>query len=231
MNIQSNLLFKVALLALLVGADRPCTACDEGNPPPEGYTGVWVVTGNDGRNISEVSYKDGKRHGLARGWHPNGQLLFVAHYRKGHPEGISATWDEEGLLTRLTVHEPDGTYRRVDYSKGHHSQEEISKDGKLLSRRMWHSTGLKANEYSCKNGKPHGNYTEWHPNGKCRKRGSYEEGVRVGKWIGWNAEGKLERAWHYENGKLMKIDIYENEKVVAVEYWKNGKAVRTESVE
>jgi len=233
MNDQSHLFFRVALLAFLVGIDLPGYAFDEdeANPAPKDYSGVWIVKGGDGKVLSEVSYKEGKRQGLARGWHPNGELRFSAHYRDGHLEGVSAIWDDDGLLTRLTVDEPDGTHRWTEFfSNGHRSEEQVSKDGKLLRRRMWHSTGAKANDYSCRNGKPHGKYTSWHPNGTVSGKGLYENGEPVGEFTTWNAEGKLERIRHHQNGKIVRIAIYEDDKVVAIEYWENGKVVRTEKV-
>jgi antitoxin component YwqK of YwqJK toxin-antitoxin module len=144
---------------------------------------------------------------------------------------LSSSWDESGVLTRLTVDDPDGTSKRVDYSDGLRAKEVVSKNGVLLRRRMWHATGARAFDYSCRNGKPHGLYTSWHPNGKVRKKGTYENGDRVGTFQGFDAEGKLQRIWHYQNGDILKIDLYENEKVVAIEHWKDGKAVSTERVD
>ncbi|MHB8974709.1 MAG: hypothetical protein ACYC3X_30135 [Pirellulaceae bacterium] len=68
MSIQSHRFFRVALLAFLAGIDLSCQAFDEdeANPPPDNYSGVWIVKRGDGKVMSEVSYKEGKRQGLAQ---------------------------------------------------------------------------------------------------------------------------------------------------------------------
>ena len=233
-----KLLFRMTIIGFLLGGNLICLAKDgdggdgdEANPPPANYSGVWIVNGKNGKKAAEVSYKEGKRHGLARGWHSNGEPSFVSHYENGQLEGVSVSWDEAGLVKRITVDQPDGTHQWTEYfGNGHPSQEQVLKDGKLLRRRMWHNTGAKATDYWCKNGKPHGKYTEWHPNGTVRQEGEYENGEAVGMFSCWNEEQKLTRTLHHQNGKIVRIDIYENEKVVEQEYWEAGKRIRTEKV-
>lgn len=228
-------LFAMITLALLLSGNLICTAKegdgDEAHPPPPNYCGAWVVHGKDGRKITEVSYKEGARHGLARGWHANGELSFVSYYKHGRPEGVSISWDEEGLVQRVTVDEPDGKHRWTEYhANGHRSQEQVYVGGKLLRRRMWHSTGTKAFDYGCKDGKPHGKYTEWHPSGAVRQEGEYENGEPVGMFSCWNEEGKLTRTLHHQSGEIIRIDIYKNDQVVEKEFWEDGKPVRKEKV-
>lgn len=227
--------FAMTLLAFLLSGNLICTAKDgdgdEANPPPANYSGVWTTNAKDGKKLAEVSYKEGKRHGLARGWHANGELSFASHFKEGQLEGVSISWDEDGLVKRVTVDEPDGTHRWTEYfDNGHRSQEQVLKDGKLQRRRMWHTAGTKAFDYRCKDGKPHGKYTQWHPNGTVGQEGEYENGEPAGMFSCWNEEGKLTRTLHHQNGKIVRIDIYENDKVVAKEYWEDGKSVRTEKV-
>ena len=230
-NRQSPLVFQVALMAVFLGFDLPCRGADDGdeaNPPPENYSGVWVVT--EGGAKSEVSYKEGVRHGLAQSWHANGEIGYSAHYRNGVPEGVHASWDDDGLLTDMQVYESNGTRRSIRYGNGHRMQEEVYQGVNLMRRRMWHGAGKKAFDYSCKDGKPHGKITSWHPNGAVRQEGLYENGKEVGGFKCWDENGILTRIINYLDGEIVRIDIYENDKVVAKEHWKNGKAVRTENL-
>ena len=232
MNKQSPLIPPVALMAVFLCFKLPCRGADDGdeaNPPPPKYSGVWVVTDQSGAK-SEVSYKEGVRHGLAQSWHANGEIDSSTHFRNGEPEGVHASWDEDGLLTNMSVYESNGTRRSIRYGNGQRLQEEVYQGVNLMRRRMWHSTGRKAFDYSCKDGKPDGKYTSWHPNGAVSEEGLYENGKEVGGFKCWDEEGKLTRIIHRLNGKIVRIDIYENEKVVAKEHWGNGKAVRTENL-
>lgn len=210
-------------VAFFADADPRCGP----DQAPKGHTGVWVVQ-KDGKEVSESSWKNGKRHGLSRSWHPDGKLRSFGNYNEGLIDGTLTIWSTNGLLTVIFVREPDGREKRIDYINGRVDQEQVSMAGQPLSRRMWHPNGTMAFSYSCKVGKPHGEERQWYPNGKLRQKGQLRNGAKWGVHTGWDKDGNIIRTWHYEDGKLTHITIYDKDKVAAIEHWKNGKAVRTE---
>jgi antitoxin component YwqK of YwqJK toxin-antitoxin module len=44
------------------------------------------------------TYVDGKRHGLVRRWHENGQLTVETTWLDGKIDGLAREWDENGEL-------------------------------------------------------------------------------------------------------------------------------------
>jgi hypothetical protein len=97
-------------------------------PPPEGFTGKWIVYYINGQKSHEISYKDGQYFGDFTSYHLNGAKCVIQHYtEKGidgaeigyHPSGKIAyrgqykdskevgTWtcyDEDGKVTSTKEH-------------------------------------------------------------------------------------------------------------------------------
>ena len=44
----------------------------------------------------EDNWKDGKKDGLSKGWHSDGQLRFEVNYKDGERIGLYRKWDENG---------------------------------------------------------------------------------------------------------------------------------------
>jgi antitoxin component YwqK of YwqJK toxin-antitoxin module len=106
----------------------------------------------------ETTYKDGKEHGFTRGWKENGQLRYETTYKDGKEHGLSRSWHENGQLWIETTY----------------------KDGKEYGRnRLWHENGQLRYETTYKDGKKHGFYRSWRENGQLRYENCYSNGVKV----------------------------------------------------
>ena len=46
-----------------------------------------------------ISYKNGQRHGLSRGWHPSGQLWWEQEWQYGQKHGLARGWVSNGQLS------------------------------------------------------------------------------------------------------------------------------------
>lgn len=50
--------------------------------------------------ISEVEYKEGKKHGIYKSWHANGQLSSQYYIKEGKIDGIYRSWYDNGQLEK-----------------------------------------------------------------------------------------------------------------------------------
>ena len=60
-----------------------------------GLSRMWH---ENGQLESETTYKDGEEHGLQRKWHENRQLLDEVTFKDGEEHGLSRGWSEIGQL-------------------------------------------------------------------------------------------------------------------------------------
>ena len=50
--------------------------------------------------ISEEEYKDGKKHGISKSWHANGQLSSEYYNKEGKIDGVYKSWHNNGQLEK-----------------------------------------------------------------------------------------------------------------------------------
>jgi len=55
-----------------------------------------VVKYPNGQIEWEYQIKNGKKHGLARGWWPSGKISSEKYYKDGNMHGPQKSWDENG---------------------------------------------------------------------------------------------------------------------------------------
>jgi antitoxin component YwqK of YwqJK toxin-antitoxin module len=125
---------------------------------------------SDGLFNLEETWKDGKRNGLCKGWHPNGNPSFECNYKDGIKHGLVKNWYDDGILMSES-----------NYIEG-------KRDG--ISRDWYHNEQLH-NEGTWKDGKEaDGVFKCWYENGKTMYEYTYKEGKIVGKKM-WDNNGKL----------------------------------------
>ena len=83
------------------------------------FTGVAVKKYDNGQKWIEITYKDGKEHGLWTGWHENGQKKMEGTYRDNKLHGLVTGW----------------------YEHGPKSGEYTFKDGEVISEKEWDEDG------------------------------------------------------------------------------------------
>jgi len=76
------------------------------------FTGVAVDYDVCGVKNYELPFLDGHEHGLARGWHLNGQLGAETPYANGVVHGTQREWFEDGSLRSETICEFGHIVRR-----------------------------------------------------------------------------------------------------------------------
>ena len=119
---------------------------------PHGIVKTWHGIENTGSIESEISYIEGKKHGLHKNWYDNGQLLFHTLYLDNKSHGEHKHWYENGQLSFHYFYSHDilnGTMRE------------------------WHENGQLAFQGRYKNGKMVGIWKEWYANGQLSFEGFY----------------------------------------------------------
>lgn len=114
--------------------------------------GIISVYRDDGRLHKELSYKDGKLHGLSKIYHPNGKLYLETEWANDKRHGLTKQYFQNGIL-----------YSETYYDSGQitGTLKKYHKDGKLKAEMRYKNgeecTGLK--EYIL-SGEPRPHYPE-----------------------------------------------------------------------
>jgi antitoxin component YwqK of YwqJK toxin-antitoxin module len=102
-----------------------------------------------------IAIKDGRAHGLSRGWYDNGQLEVEETFSKGVSDGQRIRW----------------------YANGARKSEATVVKGQIVGVfTRWHDNGVKAEEVNMENGQPHGLAQAWYPSGVLKSRVPYAYG-------------------------------------------------------
>lgn len=152
---------------------------------PEDYTGVTFKCSSIHEVLWVCNYKDGKKDGLYRRWHDNGQLEYEGNYKEGGRDGLWRVWYWNGQQLNESNNKDgkkDGLMR-VWMINGQLKREHNYKDGKLdgLIRR-WHDNGLLAYEGQFKEGKKDGRCKFYYENGSLKELGEHKWNKKIGIW-------------------------------------------------
>jgi len=154
---------------------------------PEDYTGEVFYCNEDGKVRTWCNFKDGKRDGLYRQWHDNGQLEDEGNYKGGGRDGIWRVW----------------------YWNGQQLNESNNKDGKKDGlMRVWMINGQLKREHNYKDGKLDGLVREWHDNGLLEYEGQFKEGKKDGRCKSYYGNGSLEELGEHKWNKKIGIWRY-----------------------
>lgn len=132
--------------------------------------GTSKYTCCDGVFNGEESWKNGKRNGMQKGWHQNGNLSYECNYKDGKKDGLVKNWYDDGILM----------------------SESNYKEGKLDGiSRDWHHNEQLHNEGTWKDGnEADGIFKCWYEDGKTWYEYTYKDGKIVAKKM-WDNNGKI----------------------------------------
>ena len=117
------------------------------------FTGRAESFYENGQKGREVSYKDGKRDGLATFWYENGQKMEEGSYKDGKEDGLMTNWYENGQKKK-----------EANYEKG-----------KIMSLVVWKPNGEKCPlTYIDEDG--NGNRVWYNDDGTVSFRTTYKDG-------------------------------------------------------
>jgi|TARA_R110001592_G_scaffold205167_3_gene455586 antitoxin component YwqK of YwqJK toxin-antitoxin module len=175
------------------------------NHPENGlFRAYWTEDGNatltnNGLPLRyEWYYKDGKKHGVSRGWVEDGDLKCEWNWKDGKQDGLQTKWWSYNT-DRQKMEE--GTWKDGEYfllNVWDRNGKIIIKDGNGI----WYEKPYRKRTY--KNGKLDGLFTSWYKNGQKKKEGTYKVGKRTGLWTNWYENGEKWSEKLMDKGKKVK---------------------------
>lgn len=136
---------------------------------PPAHDGPLVTYWADDRVREDGSYREGRRHGQVRGFHPDGSLAFEGEFRDGRPAGELLQYAPGGVLA---------VAQRVADGEAQGERLEYWPDATLRSRLV------------LAGGRRNGVAERWHANGTLELRGRYEDDAPVGEWESFDDQGR-----------------------------------------
>ncbi|MDA7887269.1 toxin-antitoxin system YwqK family antitoxin [bacterium] len=203
--------FTLTLVLLIAGCGPETTSYDElverngityKVNSETGFTGkaVWLV---NGQKKEELTYKDGKNHGLSTAWFENGRKKAEMTYKVGKRNGLFTVWFESGQKSTEGYFQ-DG--RKDDlwtmwYENGQKSTEETYKGGELFGlSTKWSKNGHKESESTFKDGKLGGLKTVWFESGQKKIEETHASGQLIESKY-WHESGQIESESSYSDGQ------------------------------
>lgn len=99
--------------------------------------GVMNHWAEKGHKHMEVSYIQGKKHGIEKNWYENGQIKAEANWEKGQIDGLSTLWSPEGMKIQTIEWKSD---------KEHGEWIEFYEDGGIKRNRLFAEGEYAGNE-------------------------------------------------------------------------------------
>ena len=88
----------------------------------------WIYWYDNGQELYEKHYKNGKLDGSSITWHPNGQMKYEGSWKNGMWHGLSRGWHKDGQ--KLSV----GTWENNKFISG--------------SAKYWNQNGERVDSYN-----------------------------------------------------------------------------------
>lgn len=144
---------RIARLLLELKDGRLCPKAG-GGP----FTGIMYEQTTEGRLLSEIPLTEGIVHGIARGWHQNGELEVEEPFENGKSHGLR------------TRYHPNGKKR---------SEATIIQGNLEGPFTEWHENGQIAVRMTMVEGKGEGLCEAWHPDGKLKSKVTLKNGEPI----------------------------------------------------
>ena len=194
--------------------------------------GEWMIVDANDRKVSQISLKNGQRHGLAIAWLPNGTTFRQATYENGLPVGELLEVNKKTAKVERTATYTDGrkVISKTDYFSGKKQKKtemiylgpettqqaadafwnarlaKFASEGKNLRHglaKAWFPNGKLESEGTYQYGKKSGTFTFWHENGQVAATGDYRDDQPEGQWVWWHENGQRSAFGRYQEGLLM----------------------------
>ena len=129
------------------------------------FTGKAVAKWPNGQKMTEISYKDGKRHGLKAHWYESGKKLSEINYKDGKHHGLLSMWYENGqhrdqlfylgsYMVSAIVWKPDGEIcSMTDVKAGNGMMVKYKDDGMEWLRISYKDGEKRGYHFTYKDGK------------------------------------------------------------------------------
>lgn len=194
--------------------------------------GPWKEFYSDGQLRSEGSYRNGKKIGKWRFYHPNSNLeqegnfnnqgnadgiwkwyydnnslMREESYMNGKQEGLFTEYDENGRII-VQGEYVDGLEEGLwKYQLGDHREEGYYRGGMRSGEwKYYYDEGQTAFQGAYIDDNPNGRHIWFWPDGRKKDEGEFINGMKTGDWLQYNADGTVFIVITYENGIEKKYD-------------------------
>ena len=167
--------------------------------------GLYKRYFDNGKQLSEENYNDGKLEGKWTYWYENGQLKLKGNFKPYEVLPEDERWERSSPYRFPARDSKHGKWTEW-YENGQKKREQNYECGRVIGKwTSWYENGNKKSEGFYKG--LHGRYGEWkfwHSNGQLACTGIYEDDAEdvAGLWIFWDEKGKKV----YEN-KFNEIEL------------------------
>jgi antitoxin component YwqK of YwqJK toxin-antitoxin module len=197
--------------------------------------GNWTIMDQQRRKILEIPYREGRRHGVATWYWPDGKRLRQVSFSAGELDGDLIEWDRNEQVTRRASY--DGN-RELITRTGWFVPNQKRVEDHFLGPQIeftgaddwWNampaSFAVDGEEVR------HGPSSEWYRNGQLKMRGLYRYGLRQGEFVWWHDNGQRQTAgeyidnrkqgqwnWWHANGALAVTGSFEDDRAVGQWSW------------
>ncbi len=190
----------------------------EGKYSKEGKReGVWKYYHDNGNLSSEASYKNDELDGKYTTYVLNGAVNETGTYKKGKVEGPVSSFNAANApISTLNYKNGLAEGEYLDYdNNGNLEGKYISKADKLNGKfTVFYEDGVKKIEGVYVDNEIDGKYTEYYHNGVLAEEGTFAKGKRINEWKYYFEDKKIKEVGSYLNG--VKNGVWK-------EYHDNGK--------
>lgn len=177
----------------------------------------------------EHNYTSGILNGLSKSWYINGQLSYKQEYKEGKPFGILKRWYEDGKLMYETEFLNGTGVDRTFWGNGNLYLEVNYNEGIIDgSYKTWYSSGEMFEEKNFKKGVLDGLHKVWGKNGIQEFELHFKNGMPDGKLKRWYEDGELMYEADFVLGSGIDKVYFQNRKVYTIIKVKNGELVNSE---
>ena len=145
--------------------DELCYVIETNKP----FTGISIEKSEEGKLISQASFKKGLLHGQAKSMYPNGKIKSTANFKNGMESGISKGFAENGKL----IYEANFTQGKLEGTLTQWREDGTKK------REARYKEGLIQWEIHYQDGLPHGLETMWNEKQIPVYQAIYENGKQI----------------------------------------------------
>jgi len=174
---MKDILYISLLLLLICGCEKK-----------DGLHTEYYSSGDqyDGNKYTEVTYKNGKKHGLSTEWWKTGQKKWEGTYKDDSKHGKWTRWHDNGKKF----------------------EEENYKDGKENGlHTIWYENGQKKWEENYKDGKKDGLARTWYENGQECVVQTYKDGKNDGLYTRFDQNGEIEQETTYKDDEIITTSV------------------------
>jgi CHAT domain-containing protein/antitoxin component YwqK of YwqJK toxin-antitoxin module/Tfp pilus assembly protein PilF len=169
------------------------------------FTGSTIKHHKNGSKKEVETYKEGKYHGVHRGWYASGKKEYESSWKQGVQNGLTVDWHENGVKSgELTKYMGgiEGGFLEW-YPSGKLKKKSVYKNDISISYLAWHENGKVMEERKFKDGKIT-LLTRYYEDSAKEGVGSYKDGIII-LWTEYYKNGARKKAEPFKDGELHGI--------------------------